>query len=171
MAESPSSAAPAGSGGAVSGPASAADATDRGDLRDFFTVCDPAHREFFSALMHDWREAGQAVGVRPPEVRLEARSTVRDADGARPCLFRLRADRGREGARIEMDIERWRGWLGEEATDACVQALAGMEGLTLRWQRDALTIIQPGHASGPVQQALRNVLVRQGRMAAEAIGV
>jgi len=147
-----------------------ANADSRSDLRDFFTACDPAHREFFSALMHDWREAGQAILARPSEVRLEARSVARATDAGRPCLFLLRAGRGRDGARIDMDIERWRRWLGEEETDACVQALTGIEGLMVRRWRDALHIVEPGHASGPVQQTLRDMLVRRGRMAAEGMG-
>ncbi len=139
-------------------------------IRDFFTACNPAHREFYSALMHDWREAGLPLSAGDGCVRLQARSVARSTEEGRPTLYELRAEQGREGARIEMDVGRWQRWLGEEETDACVQALAGIEGMSARRQGVKLWIIEPGHASGPTQQALRTALVRLGRRAAELIG-
>jgi len=140
-------------------------------LPAFYAGCNAAHREFFAALMRDWCEAGLPLTATIDGVSLEVRSTTRDAERGRPGVFVLLAGRGREGARIELDVARWRQWTGEEETDAAVRMLTGIEGLVVQQDRARLRIIEPGHASGPTQADLRAALVRVGRRMSDRMGL
>jgi hypothetical protein len=125
----------------------------------FYAACNPAQREFYSALMHDWQEAGQPVEIDDRGAGLAVRSVAWTTDAGPPRLFRLYAGAGIEPPAIEIDLEQWRGWFGEEVVDTCVRAINAIDGLNIRRRDSRLLILEPGHMSGPMQQALRDVLV------------
>jgi len=136
----------------------------------FYAACNPAHREFYSALMHDWQEAGQPVEIDHHGAGLAVRSVARATDAGAPRLFRLYAGTGIEPPGIEIDLARWRNWFGEEGVDACVRTIDGMDGLNIRRRNNRLLIAEPGHMSGPVQQALRDALIGWAYRASDLLG-
>jgi len=151
----------------------------------FYASCDPAHREFFSALLFDWQETGQIVEVAeiPNDMSAEsgaallrvrslgrAVSAVGDAV-LMPCLFVLHAGDGIEPARISMDLDRWREWFGPEERDLFVQELEAMPGLKSRRRGSDFALLEPAHLSGPGQQKLRHLITGFGRGSREDIGL
>jgi len=125
----------------------------------FYAACNPAHREFYSALMHDWQEAGQPVEIDDSSVGLVVRSVARMTEAGEPRLFRLYAGAGIEPPGIEIDLSQWRNWFGETGLDTCMRIIDTIDGLRIRRRDNRLLIIEPGHMSGPMQQALRDALV------------
>jgi len=136
----------------------------------FYAACNPAHREFYSALTHDWQEAGQQVEIDNHGVDLVVRSVVRITDAGMPRLFRLYAGAGIEPPGIEIDLGQWRNWFGEAGVDACVSTISAIDGLSIRRRGSRLLIIEPGHTSGPTQQALRDALVGWAYRANDLLG-
>lgn len=125
----------------------------------FYAACNPAHREFYSALMHDWQEAGQPVEIDNHGAGLAVRSVTRTTGTGVSRLFRLHAGAGIEPPGIEIDLSQWRNWFGEEAVDTCMRTIDAIDGLIIRRRDSHLSIVEPGHMSGPMQQALRDALV------------
>jgi len=125
----------------------------------FYAACNPAHREFYSALMHDWQEAGQPVEIDNRGVGLTVRSVAWTSSAGAPRLFRLHAGAGIEPPGIEIDLGQWHNWFGEEVVDACVRTIDAIDGLNTKRRNSCLSILNPGHMSGPMQQALRDALV------------
>lgn len=125
----------------------------------FYAACNPAHREFYSALMHDWREAGQPVEIDEHGAFLTVHSVAQTTDAGTPKLFRLNAGSGIESVAITIDLAQWRNWFGEEGVDAFMRTINAIDGLSTSRRDNCLSILEPGHMSGPMQQALRDVLI------------
>jgi len=125
----------------------------------FYATCNPAHREFYSALMHDWQEAGQPVEIDNHGADLAVHSVAWTTDAGAPRLFRLYGGAGIEPPGIKIDLGQWRDWFGEGEVDTCVRMINAIDGLVIRRRDSHLSIIEPGHMSGPMQQALRDALV------------
>jgi len=125
----------------------------------FYAACNPAHREFYSALMHDWQEAGQPVEIDNHGADLAVHSVAWTTDTGPPRLFRLCTGAGIELPGIEIDLGQWHNWFGEAVVDACVCAINAIDGLSIRRHDSRLSILNPGHMSGPMQQALRDAVV------------
>ncbi len=136
----------------------------------FYARCDAGHREFFSALLYDWRQAGQPAEPEGDAVVLRLRAALRADEAGLPELFRLLPTRGVEPPVIELAADRWRRWFGEEGFDAFREDLAGIEGLAVRSNNERIQLVEPGHLSGPGQKALRDLLIAWAHRAQEVMG-
>jgi len=136
----------------------------------FYAACNPAHREFYSALMHDWQETGQSVEIDNHGADLTVRSVAWMTNAGAPRLLRLYAGAGIEPPGIEIDLGQWRDWFGEEEVDTCVCMINAINGLSIRRRDSRLLILNPGHMSGPMQQALRETLVGWAYRANDLLG-
>ena len=152
----------------------------------FYASCDPAHREFFSALLFDWQETGQIVeladaandmsaeeGAVLLRVRSLGRASSDEQSGAlhMPCLFVLHAGDSLDSARVSMDMDRWREWFGSEERDLFVQEIESIGGLKSRRRDNDFSILEPAHLSGPAQQKLRHLITGFGRGSREDLGL
>jgi len=136
----------------------------------FYATCNPAHREFYSALMHDWQAAGQPVEIDNHGADLTVHSVAWTTDAGVPRLFRLYTGAGIEPPAIDLDLDQWRDWFGEEVVDTCVRTINGIDGLNTRRHNRRLSILNPGHMSGPMQHALREALVSWAYRANDLFG-
>ncbi|MDQ6958069.1 MAG: hypothetical protein Q9M24_03030 [Mariprofundaceae bacterium] len=136
----------------------------------FYATCNPAHREFYSALMHDWQEAGQPVEIDNHGAGLAVHSVAWTTDAGAPKLFRLYAGAGVDSPCIEIDLDQWRNWFGEAVVDICVCTINAIDGLSIRRHNSRIAILNPGHMSGPMQQALREALVSWAYRANDLFG-
>jgi hypothetical protein len=142
---------------------------DNSDIRQFYATCDPAHREFFSTLIHEWTEAGLPwVWNDDGSVALCARTALREQ---RPVLFVLLGGGAGRREAIILPLEMWRQGLGHADADRFMNALQGMDGLKIS-TRDGETILdEPGHASGPVQHELRRHIQTLAQRLRDLIGL
>jgi len=138
----------------------------------FYASCNPAHREFYSSLIHDWQEAGQPVAYAGEGARVELQlRSVAGAEGeGLPCLFVLHAGGPTDRPRIALDRDQWRQWFGAELRDMLIEEVCAIPGLMHRRQGSEFAILEPAHLSGPTQQRLRDLLVQFSRRAQEVLG-
>ncbi|MFQ5582226.1 MAG: hypothetical protein ACE5F3_06335 [Mariprofundaceae bacterium] len=128
------------------------------ELSTFYASCDAPHREFFSVLVREWQQTGLPWEIQGHVLGLCGRSVTRQ-DGSL-CLFELRPEQGIESASIGMNLDTWRSWLGQEESDAFVQAVKQIDGLKHKTRGSLFMILEPGHMSGPMQQGLRDLVRR-----------
>jgi hypothetical protein len=124
-----------------------------GNLSDFYALCDGAHRELFSTIVHDWAERGL-----PREWQDENLVLCVHSAGRNVPLFVLMAVGSAHRARLLLPLDAIRGVLGEVEAQRLCQAIRDIHGLKLQQQDDVLAVLEPGHASGPIQQAMRDVI-------------
>ncbi|HKJ83429.1 MAG TPA: hypothetical protein VJ961_05375 [Mariprofundaceae bacterium] len=132
-------------------------------LGDFYTACDGQHREFFSAVLHEWREAGLPWSCRDGKVMLYLRSSGRDLD-----LFFLDGGGGSTLASLTCDLAPVRVRLGDAEADRVLKRMQEVRGLDCRFSSDTCTIFEPANASGSSKHALISVV---RRLAAHLPGV
>lgn len=126
---------------------------DSSDIRQFYATCDPAHREFFSTLIHEWTQAGLPWSwTDDGSVALCARTALREE---RPVLFVLLGGGAGRREAIIMPLDMWRQGMGDADADRFMNALQGMDGLKTIARDGEIELAEPGHASGPVQHELR----------------
>lgn len=126
---------------------------DTPDIQQFYATCDPAHREFFTTLIHEWTQAGLPwTWTDDGSVALSARTALREQ---RPVLFVLQGGGGGRREAIILPLEVWRESLGHADADRFMNALQGMDGLKTAARDGEVILSEPGHASGPVQHELR----------------
>ncbi len=134
------------------------DDREGGGFRAFYAACDGLHREFYSALIADWREAGQPVDAGDGVARLRVRALLRAGDAGLPVLFSLHPPAGRLPARMCWDLAAWRGLLREEELDRLLRELSSLDGVPVVERRAGVCIESPGALAGPSQHALRALL-------------
>lgn len=137
-------------------------------LADFYLRCDPLHRELYSVMSREWQEVGQAVRSDDAGLCLYLRS-VRVGDGEGLPLFCLSPGAGRDPATIALQTDTWREWFGEEQVDAMLRCIQAIDGIRFEERDGRFSIVDPGHMSGPMQQALRDVILDMARRGSDLI--
>jgi len=127
------------------------------ELSAFYAGCDAPHREFFSVVASEWQQAGLPVEIREHALVLCGRSATQEGS---LHLFELRPGQGIDPSSICLDVDHWCAWIGQEESDAFVRTVKQIDGLQHRMQGPLFAILEPGHMSGPMQQALRNTIHR-----------
>lgn len=122
-------------------------------LADFFAHLDSMHREFFSVVLREWGEYGQTWTWHEQGVSL----CLRTAAGHVP-LIHLLYGHARVPALLVVPLLELLPKLGQEEVDAMVHRFTSIHGLVWRRRQEALMLEAPAHASGPVQQAVRDVI-------------
>lgn len=128
-----------------------------GKLSDFYAVCDGPHREFFSTIMRDWSE----IGLQRDWQDGNAVLCVRTAGRSEPIFILSPADSSHR-AQLKLPLESIRGALGEIEVQRLQQEFKDIHGLKIQMRNACVEIANPGHASGPMQQAIRNVITKLG---------
>ena len=123
-------------------------------LNDFYILCDGDHREFFSALIGDWQEAGFICQGDQHGMVLGMYSLT--AQKMMPCFY-LRAG-GADVAMIRLEMPGWQTSMGYEYTSKAIRGFLDIEGLKHQQRMDVFYIENPGHALPQVQKALRNYM-------------
>ncbi|MDX8402558.1 MAG: hypothetical protein R8K47_08000 [Mariprofundaceae bacterium] len=141
-----------------------------GGFRRFYAACDGVHREFFSAVIADWREAGQPCDAQDGVARLRIRSLASADEDGLPVLFSLVPAGGIEPARMCWELDRWRAWLREEDLDRMLRELRALDGVEPVVRAAGVCIESPGALSGPVQHELRTLLRRWAHAVQELLG-
>jgi len=126
---------------------------ETGNLIDFYGLCDSAHRELFSAIIHDWSERGLPREWRDENLALCVRTA-----GQNVPLFILAAADSAHRARLLLPLESVRTALGEIEVQRLQQEIRDIHGLKSQQRDDVLAVLEPGHSSGPIQQAVRDVI-------------
>lgn len=122
-------------------------------LAEFFMLCDMQHREFYSAMLHDWSGTGLPWEWRDQDIALCMHATGRSI-----TLFILSAGHDMNPPLIRLAHDEIRSALGQEEADSLKRYIKDIHGLKCREQLDRFEVVEPGDASGPVQQALRDVV-------------
>jgi len=137
-------------------------------LSDFYIRCDNLHRELYSVISREWQEAGQAVHLGERGLKLCLRS-VRLGDDEGATMFELLPGAGTAPSTIIVNRDDWRRWFGEEEAEAIIRHLTDIQGLQSKIRDGVFSIIDPGHMSGPMQQALRNLILDIARRGGDLI--
>ncbi|MDX8410380.1 MAG: hypothetical protein R8K46_00710 [Mariprofundaceae bacterium] len=124
-----------------------------GSPNDFYALCDGAHRELFSTIAHDWTERGLPREWQDGNLVLCVHTA-----GQHVPLFVLAVAGSAHRARLLLPLGVIRGALGEIEAQRLGQAIRDIHGLKSQQQDDVLAVLEPGHASGPIQQAMRDVI-------------
>lgn len=122
-------------------------------LAEFYAHLDGMHREFFSVLLRAWIEAGQVWHWHEQGVAL----CLRSSSGHVPVIYLL-CGRGRRPAVMLLPLKELLPRLGQEHAEAIVRRFTAIHGLVWRRHEGDVQLLAPAHASGPVQQALRNAV-------------
>ncbi|HXH64942.1 MAG TPA: hypothetical protein VNH42_05470 [Mariprofundaceae bacterium] len=126
---------------------------DAADIRQFYAACDAAHRELFSTLIHEWEQAGLPWTWNDEgNVALCARTVMRNS---RPVLFVLESGAGGRREAISLRLDVWHEALGHADADRFLNAMKGTDGLKYLERDGEIVMVEPGHASGPVQHEVR----------------
>ncbi|HXH72329.1 MAG TPA: hypothetical protein VNI58_05875 [Mariprofundaceae bacterium] len=139
-----------------------------GTLSDFYIRCDNLHRELYSVMAREWQEVGQAVRQSERGLKLCLRSvSVGGEEGL--ALFELLPGAGTAPASIVLNLNDWRRWFGEEEAEAMMRHVTDIQGLQHKSRDGVFSIIDPGHMSGPMQQALRNLVLQIARRGSDMV--
>jgi|GEM_PF-2174552 len=137
------------------------------DLRDFFQECDGAHREFFSVVIRQWQSRGLPWIWVGRDVGLAGRAAEKEAP---VVIFRLIPGRGTAPALISLDMEAWRNLFGFGETAEFIRSIEEIQGLEVKIRSPIYSIIDPGHASGPMQQDMRDAILLLGSRLIDLMG-
>jgi hypothetical protein len=136
---------------------------DESPLRDFYAVCDGQHREFFSSVLYEWREAGLPWEWQDGDIALCVRTA-----GKTLRLLHQHAGSRLTPPSITYDLTQVRIRLGDAEADRLLKQIQEVRGVALRVESDICNVAEPGNASGAAKHALRAVL---RRLAAHLPGV
>jgi len=129
-------------------------------LVDFYAFCDSAHREFFSAVIYEWDEAGLARIWCDHAIGLAARSVAR---GGHVTIFELHPGGGQTTAAIRIDTHHWHRVLGYDETSRFIREIENESGIRHRLENGIFSIESPGHLVGPLQRKVRDMINDLGR--------
>ncbi len=128
-------------------------------LGDFYLSCDTIHRELFSIIIYEWQEMGLEWDWSDRAIALGRRSVVKDQ---MLNFFYLQPGENIYPACITLDTDFWRELFGQEETDAFLGKVKSIHGLQYRQRDNIVSIDDPGHLSGSVQQQLREQIKHFG---------
>lgn len=129
-------------------------------IADFYALCDSAHREFFSAVIYEWDEAGLARAWCDHAVGLAVRSV---AKGGPVVFFELHPGGGQSTAAIRIDTHHWHREIGYDDTSRFIRGVEGETGIRHHLENGVFSIESPGHLIGPLQRKVRDMVNNFGR--------
>ena len=126
---------------------------------DFYNICDPLHREFYSTLLWEWERLGHQLRLSAHGMVLCVRSS-KVVEGQGVALFELLPGHGTAPSTIALSLDDWRNWFGESEAGSFLTELKTIHGLEHKLRDGCFSIINPGHMSGNMQQSLRDLMIR-----------